>query len=175
MGKISRPSPAKLTIGFIFKEPSVYNKAKIILEKRFGGTDFESQTLSFSYTDYYEAEFGRGLKRRFASFKGLIPPEGLPKIKIFTNKVERKLSNGGPRLINIDPGYLNLAKLILASTKDYSHRIYLNNGIFSEVTLSFKNKSFRPLEWTYPDYKTAEYIAIFNQIRQIYAKQIKGK
>ena len=165
----------KLIIGFIFKEEGVCNKAKIFLERRFGKIDFESQTLPFIHTNYYEKEFGKDLKRRFVSFKKLISPLSLPKIKITTNKIEKKLSRGLNRLINIDPGYLDSSKLILASTKDYRHRIFLNKGIYAEVTLFYQNKAFKPWEWTYPDYKTPEYIAIFNQIREIYAKQVKGK
>jgi len=163
----------KLIIGFIFKEENAPDKARPILEKAFGKIDFESQNLAFNHTAYYEKEFGKDLNRRFISFKKLISPSDLPEIKIHTNRVEKKLSSGSSRSINIDPGYLDLAKLILASTKDYKHRIYLNRGIYAEVTLFYENKSYRPWEWTYPDYKSGEYIAIFNCIRDIYARQIK--
>lgn len=164
----------KLIVGFIFKEEEVFNKAKGFLERLFGKIDFESQTLAFKHTDYYTPEFGSNLKRKFISFRKLALPPRLPKIKISTNRIEAKLSQGAAsRLINIDPGYLDLSKLILVSTKDYKHRIYLNEGIYAEVTLFYQKKSFRFWEWTYPDYKTPEYIAIFNQIREIYAQQIK--
>lgn len=117
---------------------------------------------------------GRDLKRKFISFEKLIPPEKLSKIKIFTNKIEAKLSKNGSRSINIDPGYLNLSKLILASTKDYAHRMYIGNDICAEIALFYQEKSFRPWEWTYPDYKTNEYISLFNRIRETYAQQIKN-
>ena len=175
MGKIKKYLPVKLIIGFIFKEEDSFNKAKILLEKYFGKIDFQSQTLPFTHTHYYEKEFGIGLKRIFISFRKLVFANNLPQIKIITNNIERRLSNSGLRLINIDPGYLDLAKLILASTKDYKQRIYLNKGIFAEVTLFYQDKTFRPWEWTYPDYRTSEYIAIFNRIREIYAKQIENK
>lgn len=175
MGQIKKHQPVKLIIGFIFKEESVFKKVKLILEKRFGKIDFESQILPFNHTTYYEEESGKDLKRRFVSFKKLLCPSDLPKIKIYTNITEKKLSSGSSRLINIDPGYLDLAKLVLASTKDYKHRIYLNKGIYSEVTLFYENKSYKPWEWTYPDYKSSEYTAIFNRIRDIYAGQIKNK
>lgn len=164
--------PVKLIIGFIFRERERLNRARVFLERRFGEIDFESEILTFCHTSYYENEFGKDLKRRFISFKKLIPPQNLPKIRIITNKIEKKLSVSGSRTINIDPGYLNLSKLILASTKDYRHRIYLNQGIYAEVTLSYQNKTFKAWEWTYPDYKTHEYISIFNQIREIYVRQI---
>jgi hypothetical protein len=174
MGQVKGHSSVKLIIGFIFKEEDIFNQAKFILAREFGKIDFESQTLAFTHTNYYEEEFGRNLKRKFISFEKAIPPENLSQIKILTNKIERKLSSGVNRLINIDPGYLDLAKLILASTKDYKHRIYLSKGIYAEITLFYQDKAFQAWEWTYPDYRTNEYIAIFNQIRELYAKQIKN-
>jgi len=173
MGQARGHPPVKLIIGFIFGEEKILNKAKVILGKQFGGIDFESQTLPFEHTDYYKKEFGQNLKRKIFSFKKLILPENLPEIKNLTNKIEKELSQGLNRLINIDPGYLDLAKLILASTKDYKHRIYLDRGIYAEVTLFYQDRSFKSWEWTYPDYRTTEYISIFNQIRELYAKQIK--
>ncbi|MCM8797587.1 MAG: DUF4416 family protein [Candidatus Omnitrophica bacterium] len=173
MGKILTHLPVKLICGFIFKENEILEKAKTILKRKFGNLDFTSDILPFEHTDYYEKEFGQGLKRVFISFSRLIRPEGLFAIKITTNKIEDRLSFQGKRLINIDPGYLDLAKLVLASTKDYKHRIYLNKGIFAEITLFYSGKSFHPWLWTYPDYQTNEYIEIFNAIRGIYERQIK--
>ncbi len=173
MGEVKKPQAVKLIVGFIFKEEEVLNKARKLLEKQFGKIDFESNVLAFTHTDYYEKELGKNLKRKFISFEKLVLPQHLPKIKIITNKIEKKFSYTLTRKINIDPGYLNLGKVILATTKDYKHRIYLNEGIYAEVTLFYQNKSFRFWEWTYPDYKTAEYIEIFNQIRDIYCQQIK--
>lgn len=174
MGTIKKERPVKLIVGFIFGQESPLNKAKTYLERRFGRIDFESQAIPFTHTDYYENEFGKNLKRRFVSFKKLISPTDLAKIKIITNRIEKRLSRGTHRLINIDPGYLDLAKLILASTKDYKHRLYLGEGIWAEVTLFYQNKTFKPWEWTYPDYKTAEYIAIFNQIRELLKTKGRG-
>jgi hypothetical protein len=168
-------SPVKLIVGFIYKEEEALSKAKLLLKKRFSKIDFESQAIAFKHTDYYESEFGKSLKRKFVSFKKLISPQSLAKIKITTNKIEKGLSRANLRRINIDPGYLSLGKLILATTKDYKHRIYVGNGIFAEVTLFYQDSSFRPWEWTYPDYKTQDYIRLFNQIRSLYALQIKNK
>lgn len=175
MGQPKKHLPAKLIIGFIFKKEEILKKAEVILEKQFGKIDFASLSLPFNHTNYYGKELGKDLKRNFVSFKKLINPASLAKIKIATNKIERNLSKGAKRTINIDPGYLDLAKLILASTKDYKHRIYLNKGIFLEVTLFYQDKTFQAWDWTYSDYRTGEYIAIFNQIRTIYARQIKDK
>ncbi len=173
MGAKSKRETVKLLIGFIFSKEEVYFKTKRILEKKFGQLDFESTTLPFNHTQYYENEFGLNLKRKFLSFKRLILPENLTKIKIVTNKFERRLAIGNKRQINIDPGILCLSKLILATTKDYKHRIYLAKGIYAEVTLFYQDKNFRAWDWTYPDYKTPEYIQIFNTIRAIYSQQIR--
>lgn len=173
MGQIKDHPPVKLIIAFIFKEENTLVQAQCLLEKKFGKIDFTSATLPFSHTDYYQEEFGPGLKRKFISFRKLIPPQKLAQIKIITNKIEEKLSQGKERLINIDPGYLDLAKLVLASTKDYKHRIYLGSGIYAEVTLFYQGKTFQAWECTYPDYRSSEYIALFNTIREIYAQQIK--
>lgn len=175
MGKIKIPAPAKLIIGFIFKEEQAFNKSKTLLKKHFGRIDFESRELPFCHTDYYKEELGTGLKRKFVSFAKLILPQDLARIKITTNKIEKKLSKMSRRPINIDPGYLDLAKLVLASTKDYKHRIYISRGIYAEVTLFYEKDSFGPWAWTYPDYKTGDYIEIFNRLREIYNMQLKEK
>lgn len=160
--------------GFIFKDESILAETEKRLIKKFGKFDFESRILEFTYTDYYEKEFGKNLKRKFISFDDLIAPDKLASIKTLTNRIESKLSAGNNRRINIDPGYIELSKLVIATTKDYSHRIYLTQGIYAEITLSYRNKSFQYRDWTYPDYKSPEYIAIFNHLREIYARQIRN-
>jgi hypothetical protein len=160
----------KLITGLIYKDEAIFVKTKNKLERRFGKIDFESRQIDFNYTDYYEAEMGKDLKRRFISFVKLIPIHDLYRIKLFTNRLESKLSVAKNRTINIDPGYIDSAKLVLASTKDYAHRIYLRKGIFAEITLSYRHNSFSRNEWTYPDYCTKEYIDIFNQIRKLYIR-----
>ncbi len=172
MGKLTAPFPVKLIIGFLFQEEKFLRKAQEILSRHFGKTDYESSIIFFTYTDYYQKELGNNLKRKFISFQELIPPEKLSGIKNLTNKLEIAVSGGNSRKINIDPGYLTMAKLILASTKDYSHRIYLNKGIFAEITLNYRKNTFQPMEWTYPDYRTEEYIKIFLEIRKLYAQEI---
>lgn len=173
MGKINKQRPVKLIAGLITSYGNTYKKAKKLLVACFGAIDYESSELAFDYTDYYEEELGKGLRRHFISFKKLIPPQRLSVIKVKTNKLEEKLSVKNKRKINIDPGYITEAKLILATTKDYKHRIYLNKGIYAEVTLNFSGNTFSALEWTYPDYRTKDYIGIFNHIRKIYTQQLK--
>jgi len=168
------PQKVKLFCGLIFRSEEYLKKAKHALEKRFGDIDSQSQIIKFNYTDYYEKEMGKGLKRQFVSFRPLINPESLTKAKLYTLKIEKKMSRNKQRLINIDPGYLNEAKVVLASTKDFSHRIYLKHGIFAEITLIYHKKTFQVLSWTFPDYRTPEYHKIFYQIRDAYRQQIKS-
>lgn len=166
MGKVRKYNQqVKLIMGFIYKDEAIFIKSRDQLKRKFGRIDFQSGPLDFNYTSYYEKEMGVDLKRRFISFNKLIPIENLYRIKLYTNRLEAIFLNSGARQVNIDPGYVDLAKLVLASTKDYAHRIYLRKGIFAEITLSYRNNSFVPNEWTYPDYRSQEYIDIFNKIR----------
>lgn len=173
MGLEKKHPSVKLVLGLIYKEEAILKKCLPLLVKKFGEIDFSSEVLDFNQTSYYENEFGRGLKKKFISFKKLIGAQDLAKIKLITNAFERKITYQRKRLINIDPGYLNLSKFVLATTKDFSHRIYLKRGILAEITLIYKNHGFKPLEWTYPDYRTPEYLSILDKIRENYAKQIK--
>ena len=173
MGSIRKPHPVKLIVGFIYKDKSILAKTESILRKNFGVIDFQSKTFAFTHTDYYNKELGTGLKRKFISFKKLILPQELAAIKVLTNSIEKRFSKNSRRMINIDPGYIDLPKLVLASAKDFSHRIYIGRGIYAEVTLSYQDKAFKWYEWTFPDYRTPEYIEIFSKIRKIYFKQVR--
>jgi len=144
MGKIARIKPVKLIAGFIYRQDHPLKKAEGMLLKKFGQFDFKSKPIPFDMTDYYREEFGTGLRRVFVSFRKLINPASISRVKNITNNIEAKLSFKSKRSVNIDPGYLDLAKVLLASTKDYSHRVYLDKGVFAEVTLSFKGNSFTP-------------------------------
>lgn len=160
------------------REVSLFEMAETRLKRKFGPIELRSQIFPFTYTDYYEAEMGRDIKRQFLSFQRLIDPGVLAGIKLFTNKLEEKLqkeeaSTGRP--INLDPGYLASSKLVLASTKDYYHRIYLERGIYAEVTLRYVKGAFEPLPWTYPNYRSKEYIDFFIETRTLYMKKLKNK
>jgi hypothetical protein len=172
MGSSRDTHRVKLIIGLIYRDSQQYLSIKPFLLRAFGTIDFESREIPFNYTEYYKHEFGDGLTRRFVAFSRLISPAVLAAIKIRTNKLEQKKARQGKRAVNIDPGYIDMAKLVLASTKDFCHRIYLDKGIFAEITLVYKKDSFTFWDWTYPDYRTKEYISVFNQIRRIYAQQL---
>ncbi|MDI6781479.1 MAG: DUF4416 family protein [bacterium] len=171
MGKITYPEKVKLIVGMISPSVELFEASQERLEQEFGSVDFCSQILPFTFTQYYTPEMGHNLKRRFISFSSLILPNELAGIKVLTNSIEQEFTAEDKRRINLDPGYLNTAKLVLATTKDHSHRIYLDNGIYAEITLRFVAGTFCQWEWTYPDYKTPEYIDIFNHIRQLFMGQ----
>ena len=173
MGEIKKHLPVKLVCALLFKEEETLKRTKTLLMRHFGSIDFESAQLLFTYTSYYEKEFGKSLLRQFISFHRLIPPQELSRIKIITSAIEQKCAPQKRRCVNIDPGYIELSKFVLASTKDYAHRIYLGKGIFAEITLLYQDKTFKPWAWTYPDYRTPAYITVLNTIRQLYAQQME--
>lgn len=174
MGKTKSPIPVKLIIAIFTNRLELFPEIEKELEKKYGEIDFKGPVFDFDHTDYYREEMGFDLKKEFISFKNLIDPGKINSIKLFTNKLESKYSKEGKRIANIDPGYVNNSKLVLASTKNYYHRIYLGKGIYAEVTLFFQERSFQSLPWTYPDYKTDASINIFNRIREIYRKQLSN-
>jgi hypothetical protein len=173
MGTPHQLLPVKLIIGLIFRDQGIFEKTAYLLRRSYGKTDYESPSFAFDKTSYYQKEMGEALQRKFLSFGRLIFPEKLPDIKIATNALEKKLrAPSGKRTINIDPGYISLSKLVLATTKSFTHRLYIRRGIFEEVTLFFKDNCFEPGRWTYPDYRSDSHIGFFNGVRRIYLDQI---
>jgi hypothetical protein len=170
MGKVKYPPPAMLFTGLIYNDSKIAESAKERLTAEFGGLYEESSIIPFDFTDYYNREMGEGLKRSFICFKRLINVDKLSEIKLKTNDIESDFADQltGNRKINIDPGYITADKVVLATTKDYSHRPYLRDGIYAELTYRFIKKSFTTLDWTYPDYRTEEIIALFNRWRNMY-------
>ena len=173
MGKVREPLLVKLIAGMFTANTELLEEAKVRLSQEFGPIDYESELLPFDHTTYYAAEFGENLKRRFVAFAELVHPERLAEIKLLTNAMEIEWAVEGKRRINIDPGYVSHAKLVLATTKNHAHRIYLGQGIYAEVTLHFRSGTFQPWPWTYPDYASLPLIAIFNHIRGLYVKQCR--
>jgi len=164
--------PVKL-ISSIFSGDSVLvEKAIRELSRKFGAIDFISEYMSFEYTGYYAKEMGSALVRRFISFEELIDPTSLPDVKLFTNRIEKELSKGDRREINIDPGYLSEGHLLLATGKRYAHRPYLRDGIYADLTLIYQRGVFQPLEWTYPDYAGSEIINALVPIRRQYLMKL---
>jgi len=177
MARPRSPLPAKLVVGMISGFDDAFRLAEAELPTQFGRIDLRSPEFPFDLTDYYEEQMGVNLKRRFLSFADLIDPGRLAEMKLQTNALERELGTTRTwtvaRPINIDPGYITSSKLVLATAKDYSHRIYIGRGIYAEVTLSFVSGHFEPSPWTYPDYRTDQYLSWFGEVREIYSKALK--
>ena len=174
MGTTITYKPVKLFFGIIADSKALIEELEPVLVKNWGKIDLKSDLVPFTFTNYYEKEMGQNLLRQWISFEQTIAQENLSKIKTQTNDIESRFLTGTNRRINLDPGYLALSKIVLASTKDYSHRIYLSNGIHAEITMIFQNKQFTHLPWTYPDYKSAAATNYFLALRQIYSAQIKS-
>lgn len=176
MGKPRAPSAVKLLVGLLSGDPDLLRRARQLLVRRFGPVDCESELWSFDQTDYYQDEMGPSLKRWFLAFEAPISPGHLAETKIETNALEAEIADDClladvSRPVNIDPGYVDLTKLVLATTKDRGHRIYLGHGIYAEVTLQYAHGAWQTLPWTYPDYRRPEYHAFFSRLREQLAKQ----
>jgi hypothetical protein len=143
------------------------------MEGHFGPADWKSEKLIFDRTRYYASEMGWPLYRQFISFSRLIGPDTLVDIKLLTNTLEQGHLVKTSRTINIDPGYLSLERLILATGKNYIHRVYLNRGIYADLTLVFHAGTFKPLPWTYPDYADERVIRHFNMLRSEYLYSLR--
>ena len=174
MGTAREPEPVKLIASLFTADLALLEKAKGALSSRFGAIDFASTLLPFDHTDYYAAEFGLGLQRQIVTFRPLVSMADLPAIKHQTNDIEWALTAGEHRHVNIDPGYVSLGKMVLASTKDHAHRLYLDQGIYGEITLTYQRGRFRPWPWTYPDYASDDYCTLFDGIRERYKAQLRG-
>jgi hypothetical protein len=152
------------------------------LQNRYGPILLQSELFDFVETQYYDAEMGTGLKKRFFAFQRLIPPHTLAGIKRETNELERQaalgdwtgLPIGVARPLNLDPGYLHSGKWVLATTKDQAHRVYLGDGIFGEVTLRFERGEYVPWPWTYPNYCRDDYRSFFEIARGEYLRLLKA-
>lgn len=173
MGIEKEFEPVKLFSGFIYREETLYQAVKQQLEQTYSPIDLESPVIPFDFTSYYHPEMGAPLSRRFASFTRLIQPGQLPEIKLTTNQVEIDTAHEGKRRINLDPGYLSEANVIIATTKNYYHRVPLANGIYAHMEYVIKGSNFVSLEWTYPDFKSQAYLDFFQQLRLIYKKSMK--
>ena len=173
MREIQRPLPVKLFVGMLSAEPALFDKCTDIFCSEYGPIDHQSDIVPWSNSSFYRDEMGPGIMRTFIFFERLLDPGDLALIKVNTIKIEKTLSvqadNLTRRRINLDPGYLTEAKVVLATTKDYSHRLYIGEGIYAEVTLGFgsKDRRFAPFHYTYPDYRSETNIHLFNNMRDL--------
>ena len=166
MGKIKAPESVLLFVGTLHADSKAFDAAEKLLTQNFGDILFLSSRIVWNYSSYYKDELGWPIYRHFIFFRNLIDPGSLSDIKIKTNELEHMLAIDGKRSINLDPGYLTLSNIVLASTKNYAHRIYLGKGIYAEVTLIYQNNSYIPHLFTYRDYQEKTSIDIFTDARE---------
>ena len=182
MGHPQRPENVNVFTGLISGDTASLDRSRRALMRIFGPADIETPVTDFTHTDYYRAEMGEGLKRQFLGFRALRPLAGLYRAKLATNRIEEKLAVASRdqrgrlirrRSVNIDPGYLDLSKVVLFTTKDFTHRIYLDKGIYAEVTLTFRKNGCAYFDWTYPDYRSDRYKAFFLDVRRRYLEDVE--
>ena len=167
------PPPAKPVISLILAHEDLVGPVVRRLEEYLGPLDLLSPSWPFTETAYYNREMGEGLTRRFASFLHLADPAFLGEWKLFTNGVEARFTLGGRRLVNLDPGYLTRERLVLATGKNYAHRLYLGRGIYGDLTLLYRRGGFEALDWSYPDYARGPIPSLLTRIRRKYLWQLK--
>jgi hypothetical protein len=174
MSTPQKPRPAKLVIGMFMPDKALFRDIFLNLTGAFGSADAVSQWFPFDATDYYAEEMGSPLFRRMVGFLELIEPDGLVEIKGLTNDLERRFAKGGKRRVNIDPGYIVAERYVLATGKNYTHRINLRKGIYADLTLIYQKGRFRPLDWTYPDYAGQPIIGFLTAVREKYLCQMRA-
>lgn len=170
MGDIHAPESVLLICAISSRYDAALDWARGGIVQAFGPIALVSDAFDFVETQYYTSTMGTELKKQFVACETLIDPGALAEIKGATNNWESDYAalkqHPEERPLNMDPGYITPAKLVLASTKDHAHRIYLRDGIYAEVTLSFRQRSWQPMEWTYPDYRRADYQRFFTECRE---------
>jgi hypothetical protein len=174
MGIPGSPKPVRYFASIIYQTSGDIREVEEKLMSHLGPILTKTDSKPFSQTNYYAKEMGDNLLRRFILFKTLRRREELPFVKLITNNLEKDTSVNGRRTFNIDPGYLSLEQVILATTKGYTHRIYLDKGIFADLTLIYTNGTYGSLPWTYPDYGGHEIISMVNCWRDKYKEDLRG-
>jgi len=167
------PKPAKLVIGLFMRNKALFEPLSAELSADFGRVDLVSSWMPFDYTSYYESEMGRPLYRRMLTYSRLIHQDDLADIKLATNRLEQSYLQDGRRSVNIDPGYLLYERFVLASGKNFCHRISIGKGIYADLTLIYQQGGYEKLPWTYPDYADEPMQAFLTQVRNKYAVDIK--
>lgn len=175
MGQKNTFNKVNLFTGLIFNNSIDIEPLVSRLKNEFSEIDMISDQFDFDFTDYYFIEMGKPLSRKFFSFSRLISPEELPEIKLRTNEIEKEFSISGKRRINLDPGYLSDANVIIATTKNYYQRIPLNKGIYAHMEYVIKGKSLNILEWTYPDFRSEKYMDFFQKMLFSYKNKISSE
>jgi hypothetical protein len=164
--------PVKVIAAVLYKERDPVDKALEILSRSWGRVDYESPALPFDVTDYYHREMGSPLSRLIVSFENLLSPSALAEIKRDAMQVEKALLNpGGGRSVNLDSGYMDYDKVVLASVKPGPYKVYVRDDIWADMTLHYEKGAFRPFPWTFADFRDGRYDKSFLRIREIFKKQ----
>ncbi|MDR1728196.1 MAG: DUF4416 family protein [Acidobacteriota bacterium] len=175
MGAIREPLPVKLLVGVLTSAPELLPAVEDMLTAAFGGIDARSDLFPFDGTHYYDAEMGAPIWRLFLGFERLVAPERIAEAKVATNGMEAELGARFPsaaRPVNLDPGYMEQAKVVLASTKNFFHRVLVARGVYAEVTLHYRDGGWRSFPWTFPDYGAGRYHPFFTALRERYRRQL---
>jgi len=179
MWELKEPKPVKLIVGILAADERTLETARDAIAGQLYPVDMVSDIWPFDQTDYYKDQAGPDILRQFVSAESLIDPGELAGIKHKTNRLERKLAGQlnleMPRPINLDPGIIEPSKLILATTKNYSHRIYIGQKMYAEVTVIFDKGRWSPLPYTYPDYRQQCYFDFFSKVRARLLEQLKSR
>jgi Domain of unknown function (DUF4416) len=171
MAQPTSPSPVKLFVVTLHRDVSILEEAIRQFKAEWGETDFESEDFVFDETDYYEPEMGSGLRRRFYSFARLLPPDRIVEAKLHCKRIEDQFLQEGHRQVNLDAGYLDTYKVILASAKFGGQKIYLREGIYADMTLTMYKGKWESFLWGFPDFKSGKYDQALRQIRELYKIQ----
>jgi len=188
MGQTQPPKPVKLIVAMLGQREADFDLAQNQMQKLWGAIDLQSDLLSFEHSSYYEKEMGSRLLRKLVSFTELIDPGSLAAIKHQSNQLEIQFANTArdqssdpdselspvlTRNVNLDPGYVEPGKLVLATTKNYSHRLYIGQSMYAEATLHYYKGQWQPWPYTYPDYAGGDYFPFLNQVRQRLLEQLQ--
>lgn len=176
MAEVKPFAPVKLIVGVIASQDAVFARAIEALTAICGPVDLRSAAFPFDRTDYYESRMGKNLSRMFLGFLRLVRPDSLSDIKLRTNILEDEIRvslAAASRVVNIDPGILTPAALIMATAKDFAHRIPLRQGIYAHLELLFTRNAVKLLPWTYPDFHTQGYQKFLLEARQSYLRRLR--
>lgn len=177
MGEIVEHKPVVLITAITSRHPEALAWTVDQAVAQWGTISIRSPIFDFTETDFYTKSMGNELKKQFLAFANPFDPGEIAPTKIISNQWEQDYKRQGSfaedRPVNIDPGYVSEAKLVLVTSKDRDHRIYLSQGIFAEVTLHYRGGNWTASRWTYPDYQRADFQAFFSECRQQVREQIR--
>ncbi|MFW6323622.1 MAG: DUF4416 family protein [Desulfovibrionales bacterium] len=175
MSTPKKPFPALLVLSVLSSKWPSREELKGELTSRLGPIEYESGRIPFVETSYYDEELGTPISRELIGFAGLVKQDFLPEIKLWTNSLEETWSKGGRRVYNLDPGLLTFERLVLATGKNFTHRIYLGSGIWADLTLLFQKGKWQTLPWTFPDYAGKSVQKHLSRLRELYAEKMQTR